>query len=179
MPPPAAVKGRLAHQAVHARLGAQPTKGILSFKLNRRAFEARHFTCGCFDQSRFKSLVLAPSQVHAKQHLGPVLRLGATGSGLDIEVSVVGVGFTPRTCDGIRASQASLSSSSQILLYRLRAVSSSSSSTARSSKSLASSEPASNVFDSRIDNGNSREARLTTQCLRFLGIIPDTGLGQF
>ena len=64
MPPPAAVKGRLAHQPVHACLGAQPTKGILPFKLNGRAFEARHFTCGGFDQRRFESLVLAPPEVH-------------------------------------------------------------------------------------------------------------------
>ncbi len=28
---------------------------------------------------------LAPAQVHAQQHLGPVLRLGTAGTGLDIE----------------------------------------------------------------------------------------------
>jgi hypothetical protein len=29
--------------------------------------------------------VLAPAQVHAQQHLGPVLRLGAAGAGLDVD----------------------------------------------------------------------------------------------
>jgi hypothetical protein len=29
--------------------------------------------------------VLAPAQVHAQQHLGPILRLGAAGAGLDVD----------------------------------------------------------------------------------------------
>jgi hypothetical protein len=29
--------------------------------------------------------VLAPAQVHAQEHLGPVLRLGAAGAGLDVD----------------------------------------------------------------------------------------------
>jgi hypothetical protein len=35
-----------------------------------------------------------PAQVHSQQHLCPVLRLGATGAGLDIEKSITGVHFT-------------------------------------------------------------------------------------
>jgi hypothetical protein len=32
--------------------------------------------------------VLAPAQVHAQHHLGPVLRLGAAGAGLDVDKRV-------------------------------------------------------------------------------------------
>jgi hypothetical protein len=32
--------------------------------------------------------VLAPAQIHAQQHLGPVLRLGAAGAGLDVDECV-------------------------------------------------------------------------------------------
>src|SRR3546814_4770090 len=36
---------------------------------------------------------LGPAHVHAQQHLRPVLRLGAAGAGVDLEVAVVGVGL--------------------------------------------------------------------------------------
>ena len=39
-------------------------------------------------------MLLTPAQVHAQQHLGPVLRLGAPGTRLDIEEGIVGVEFT-------------------------------------------------------------------------------------
>jgi len=29
---------------------------------------------------------LGPAQIHAQQHLGPVLRLGAAGAGLDVQI---------------------------------------------------------------------------------------------
>ena len=34
---------------------------------------------------------LAPAQVHAQQHLGPVLGFGAAGTGLDVQIGVGGV----------------------------------------------------------------------------------------
>jgi hypothetical protein len=37
---------------------------------------------------------LGPPQVHAQQHFGPVLRLGAARSRLDVEVGVVGIHLT-------------------------------------------------------------------------------------
>ena len=36
---------------------------------------------------------LRPAHVHAQQHLGPVLRLGAAGAGMDFEIAVIGVGL--------------------------------------------------------------------------------------
>ena len=93
MPTPPAIKGRLADQTMHPRLCSQPAKGVLSFKLDRGTLQSRYFTCGCFDQSGLKSLVLAPSQIHAEQHLGPVLRFSATGSGLYIKIGVVLIGL--------------------------------------------------------------------------------------
>ena len=93
MPTPAAIKGRLADQTMHPRLGSQPAKGVLSFELDCGTLQSRYFTCGCFDQSRLEPLILAPPQIHAEQHLGPVLRFSATGSGLDIEIGVVLIGL--------------------------------------------------------------------------------------
>ena len=34
-----------------------------------------------------------PARVHAQQHLGPVLRLGAAGAGIHLDIAVVGVGL--------------------------------------------------------------------------------------
>ncbi len=39
-------------------------------------------------------MLFAPAQVHAQQHLGPVLGLGAAGACLDIEEGIVGIEFT-------------------------------------------------------------------------------------
>ena len=39
------------------------------------------------------AVLLGPAHVHAHQHLGPVLRLGAAGAGVDFDVAVVGVGL--------------------------------------------------------------------------------------
>ena len=37
---------------------------------------------------------LGPAQVHAHQHLGPVLRLGTPGPGMNLEETIIGVGLT-------------------------------------------------------------------------------------
>jgi hypothetical protein len=37
------------------------------------------------DELGLEPVALAPAQVHALQHLGPVLGLGAAGAGLDVE----------------------------------------------------------------------------------------------
>ena len=39
------------------------------------------------------AVLLRPARVHALQHLGPVLRVGAAGAGVDLDVAVVGVGL--------------------------------------------------------------------------------------
>ena len=39
--------------------------------------------------SALKPALVGPAQVHAQQHLRPVLRLGAAGAGLDVEEAVV------------------------------------------------------------------------------------------
>ncbi|CAI8419478.1 MAG: Uncharacterised protein [Halieaceae bacterium] len=159
---------------MYARLGPQPTKGILAFKLNGRAFEARHFACGSFDQRRFESLVLAPTQVHTQQHLSPVLRLGASRACLNIEVRVVGVGLTREHATEFELLKLTLKPS-QILLYGLRGLfvvfinGEIQQVTGIVTTSI-------QHFDSR--NNGLQRGPLPPQRLGFLGVIPDTGLGQ-
>jgi hypothetical protein len=46
-----------------------------------------------FHQLGLPAAAFAEAQVHAQQHLGPVLRLGAAGAGLDVDEAVGGVEF--------------------------------------------------------------------------------------
>ena len=49
--------------------------------------------CGLFEILDLVAVLLGPARVHAQQHAGPVLALGAAGAGMDFEIAVVGVGL--------------------------------------------------------------------------------------
>ncbi len=89
----AGVERRFADQTVHARFGTQPTERIVAFKTDGCAFNAGDIAVGFFDQFGFKTTAFAPTQIHAFDHRGPVLRLGAAGTGLDVKEGVVSVHF--------------------------------------------------------------------------------------
>jgi len=94
MAPIARVKGRFAHQAVHPGFGAQPAEGILAFKMDSGAFNARHIAGGHFDQGGFKIVGFTPAQVHAQQYLSPILGFGTAGTGLDIQIGTIDIHLT-------------------------------------------------------------------------------------
>ena len=87
----AGIERRLAHQAMHAGLGAQPAVGVLALTSTVALFMPA--TSPGFESmtSQREAARGAPAQVHAQQHLRPVLRLGAAGAGLDVEEGVVRV----------------------------------------------------------------------------------------
>src|SRR5207342_3112571 len=85
------IEGRLAHQPVHADLGLQPAEGVLALDAESRALDAGDFAGADFHQFGLPAAALAEAQVHAQQHLGPVLRLGAAGAGLDVDEAVGGI----------------------------------------------------------------------------------------
>ena len=39
-----------------------------------------------------------PAQIHAQQHLAPVLGFGATGAGMHFEIAIVAVGLAGKQC---------------------------------------------------------------------------------
>ncbi|MNO87252.1 hypothetical protein D3C76_786710 [compost metagenome] len=55
------------------------------------ALDAGDFAFGQFDDGGVEAALVGPAQVHAQQHVGPVLGLGAAGAGLDVQVGVVHV----------------------------------------------------------------------------------------
>ena len=87
----ARVERRLAHQPVHAGLGAQPAVGVLTDDVHGRTLHAGNLAGGRLDDLGLEIVRLGPAQVHAQQHFRPVLRLGAAGAGLDIEKRIIGI----------------------------------------------------------------------------------------
>ncbi len=55
------------------------------------ALDAGDLALGQLDDLGGEAVLVGPAQVHAQQHVGPVLGLGAAGTGLDVQVGVVGV----------------------------------------------------------------------------------------
>jgi len=58
-----------------------------------RALDACHFTGRRLDDLGVETMCLGPPQIHAQQHLGPVLCLRAARTGLNVEVCIAGVHF--------------------------------------------------------------------------------------
>src|SRR6185437_3741946 len=85
MAPVAGIERRLAHEAVDAGLGPQPPVRVVPLEFDRGALHAGHLTGIGVDHFTTKAMRGAPAQIHAQEHLRPVLRLGAAGTGLDIE----------------------------------------------------------------------------------------------
>ena len=91
MPPRRLIEGRDAHQPVHADFGGQQTERVLADDDERRALEARFVAGLIVDQLALEAAALRPSQVHPEQHLGPVLRLGAAGAGMNRDDRVLAI----------------------------------------------------------------------------------------
>ena len=59
----------------------------------RGRLDAGLFALALFHQLHFVAVLFGPAHVHAHQHLGPVLRLGAAGAGVQFDVAVVAIGL--------------------------------------------------------------------------------------
>ena len=85
------IKGRFAHEAVHAGFRPQEAIGIFAFHLDGGGLDAGNFAIGDFQDFGLESLALAIAQVLAHDHGGPVLGFCAAGACLDINEAVAGV----------------------------------------------------------------------------------------
>jgi hypothetical protein len=72
-------------------LGAQPAIGVFALDLDGGALDAGHFSRLRVEYLGLEAARRGPLEIHAQQHLRPVLRLGAAGAGLDVEEGVVRV----------------------------------------------------------------------------------------
>ncbi len=93
MPPLRLVERRNANQAMHARLAADQPIREFTRDGERSRLDARLVPILNFVDLRFESLPLRPAQVHAHQHLCPVLALGAAGPRMHRDDRVQRVGL--------------------------------------------------------------------------------------
>src|SRR5216117_1087094 len=84
------IERRLAHQAVHAVLGAQVPVRVAAADLERGALDAGDLARGLLEHLHAVALAVAVLGVHALQHLRPILRLGAAGARLDVHEADAG-----------------------------------------------------------------------------------------
>ena len=78
------VERRHPHQAVHPVLGAQPPVGVATVDQERGRRDARLRPRRDLVELDVEAPPLGPAQVHAQQHVGPVLGIGPALAGLDL-----------------------------------------------------------------------------------------------
>ena len=74
-----------------AALGGEEAVGVLPLGDERRRLDPRLLALGRLLHLDLEAAPLGPAQVHAQQHLGPVLGVGAAGSGADRDDRVAAV----------------------------------------------------------------------------------------
>ena len=77
------VEGADAHEAVDAGLALEVAEGVVAFNLESDALDAGTFTVENIGDGHLVAVGFGIAHVHAHEHLGPVLCLDATGSGID------------------------------------------------------------------------------------------------
>src|SRR6266481_3055433 len=89
MPAVVLIEGRDAHQPMHAMLGSHQPVCTRPANDEGHALEPRLFTRRLVDDLDLESMTLRPLQVHAHEHLDPVLRLHPTLADRDRDHGVV------------------------------------------------------------------------------------------
>ncbi len=79
------VVGRHTHQAMHAVLALEVSVGEVTLDIYRARLDARLVTFEEVGNRGLVAMFLAIAQVHAHQHLRPVLALGAPRAGVDFQ----------------------------------------------------------------------------------------------
>ena len=111
------IVGRDAHEAVNAGFGLQPAIGVVALDQERRALDAGLFAVGDFQELDLVFPALAPAGVHALQHGGPILALGAPGAGMHFHVGVVAVGLARQERLDLAAGSLGLEGADMLLAF--------------------------------------------------------------
>ena len=85
------VEWRLPHETVDAAFGLQHAVGVLAANRDRGGLEARLLARARLEQLVLEAPVGRPAQVHAEEHLGPVLGVGPPRSRVDLQDRIAGV----------------------------------------------------------------------------------------
>ena len=93
VPPGVGVERRDAHQPVHAALGLEVAVGVVAVHLEGDGLDARLVAVEQVDLAHLEAHALGVADVHAVEHLRPVLRLGAARARVQREQGVAAVVF--------------------------------------------------------------------------------------
>ena len=93
MPPLGRVERRDAHQPMHARFAAQQAVGKVAGDGEGRGLDPRLVAVLNLVDLGAEALPLGPAQIHAHQHLGPVLALRAARAGMHGDDGVQRIGL--------------------------------------------------------------------------------------
>ncbi len=93
MPPGVGIERRNSHQPVHADFGLQQPVRILAIDFESHRFDAGAFAFQAVGNHGVQTLALGPAQVHAQQHLRPILAFGAARAWVDDHHGVAPVVF--------------------------------------------------------------------------------------
>ena len=85
------IERRDSHEAVDAHLRAQIAVCVWTCDRESGTFEPSLFPFLVVDHLGFETAALRPAQIHAQQHLRPVLRFGAARTRVDADDGVRGV----------------------------------------------------------------------------------------
>src|SRR6266516_2940754 len=88
MPTVVGIERREADEAMHTGFGLGIPVGVFPLDEHGGALDARLFPRQDVENLRLKALALRPAQVHAQEHLDPVLRLGPASAGVNGENGV-------------------------------------------------------------------------------------------
>src|SRR5215213_4543889 len=91
MSPRCLIKRRDADQAVYAGFGSQQPVCVFTFNSECNALQSCFLARLILEYLGFESPLLGPLEIHAQQHLSPVLRFGATRARMDRANSVAAI----------------------------------------------------------------------------------------
>ena len=91
VPAVGAVERAQADEPVDAALGLEEAVGVLALRRERRRLEAGLLPRARLDQLRLEAAILCPAEVHAQEHLRPVLSVGAARARMNGDDGVTGV----------------------------------------------------------------------------------------
>src|SRR5260370_24247006 len=80
MSPGSLTERRDAHKRMHAGFGRQQSVRIFAFDFESRALDPRLLGGLLVDNLRFETAPLRPLQIHAQEHLSPILRFRPAGA---------------------------------------------------------------------------------------------------
>ena len=76
---------------MHTHFALQQPVGVLAIYFERDRFDARAFTFQAIRDHGLESVALRPAQIHAQQHLRPVLAFGTARAGMNGDDGIAGV----------------------------------------------------------------------------------------